>query len=112
MPISLRSDASGGGNQVAGIPVKVFSDIADPIERVKAIHRETVSGKEAAEKLGLDMIMNVLDMVPPRLAKALIDHLMLPKISGSSTQSESFPAAQVMMPPRQGHVLLPRKHPG
>jgi len=81
MPISLRSDASAGGNQVAGIPVKVFSDIADPIERVKAIHHETISGREAAEKLGLDMIMNVLDMVPPRLAKALIDHLMLPKIN-------------------------------
>jgi WS/DGAT/MGAT family acyltransferase len=81
MPISLRSDASAGGNQVAGIPVTVFSDIADPIERVKAIHHETISGKEAAEKLGLDMIMNVLDMVPPQLAKALIDHVMLPKIN-------------------------------
>jgi WS/DGAT/MGAT family acyltransferase len=81
MPISLRSDASAGGNQVAGIPVTVFSDIADPIERVKAIHHETISGKDAAEKLGLDMIMNVLDVVPPRLAKALIDHVMLPKIN-------------------------------
>jgi diacylglycerol O-acyltransferase len=65
MPISLRSDASTGGNQVAGIPVTVCSNIADPIERVKAIHHETLSGKEAAEKLGLDMIMNVLDVVPP-----------------------------------------------
>ena len=81
MPISLRSDASAGGNQVAGIPVTVCSNIADPIERVKAIHLETLSGKEAAEKLGLDMIMNVLDVVPPLLAKALIDRMMLPRIN-------------------------------
>jgi len=81
MPISLRTDASAGGNQVAGIPVKVFSNIADPIERVKAIHHETISGKEAAEKLGLDMLMDVLDMVPPRLAKALVDYMVLPKIN-------------------------------
>jgi diacylglycerol O-acyltransferase len=81
MPISLRSDASTGGNQVAGIPVTVCSNIADPIERVKAIHHETLSGKEAAEKLGLDMIMNVLDVVPPLLAKALVDRVMLPRIN-------------------------------
>jgi diacylglycerol O-acyltransferase len=81
MPISLRSDASAGGNQVAGIPIVVYSDIADPIERVKAIHHETLSGKEAAEKLGLDMIVNVLDVVPPLLAKALVDRVMLPRIN-------------------------------
>ena len=81
MPISLRSDASAGGNQVAGIPVVVCSDIADPIERLNAIHHETISGKQAAEKLGLDMIMNVLDVVPPMLAKTLVDRLMLPRIN-------------------------------
>ncbi len=81
MPISLRSDASAGGNQVAGIPITVFSDIADPIERVKTIHHETISAKEAAEKMGLDLIMNILDVVPPRLAKALADRVMLPKIN-------------------------------
>lgn len=81
MPISLRSDASAGGNQVAGISVRVCSDIADPIERLKAIHQEAASGKEAAERLGLDMIMNVLDVVPPQLAKTLVDRLMLPLIN-------------------------------
>jgi diacylglycerol O-acyltransferase len=81
MPISLRSDDSKGGNQVAGIPVTVCSDIADPIERVKKIHRETLAGKEAAGKMGLDMIMNVLDVVPPLLAKALVDRVMLPRIN-------------------------------
>ena len=81
MPISLRSDASAGGNQVAGIPVRVRSDIADPIERLDAIRQETLSGKQAAERLGLDMIMNVLDVAPPLLAKALVDRVMLPRIN-------------------------------
>ncbi len=81
MPISLRSDASAGGNQVAGIVITVFSDIADPIERVNAIHSETIAGKETAEKLGLDKMMAVLDLVPPQLAKALVERVMLPKIN-------------------------------
>jgi hypothetical protein len=59
----------------------VCSDIADPIERLKAIHHETLTGKQAAEKLGLDMIMNVLDVVPPMLAKTLVDRVMLPRIN-------------------------------
>lgn len=53
------------------------SDISDPIERLGAIQRETLSGKQAAERLGLDMIMNVLDVAPPLLAKALVDCLIL-----------------------------------
>lgn len=81
MPISLRTDASAGGNQATGVPVEVCSDIADPIERLKAIHHKTLSAKEAAEKLGLDTIMNVLDVVPPLLAKALSERLMLPRIN-------------------------------
>ena len=81
MPIALRGDGSAGGNQVAGTSVRVCSDIADQIERLKAVHQETTSSKEAAERLGLDTIMNVLDVVPPRLAKTLVDRLALPFIN-------------------------------
>jgi diacylglycerol O-acyltransferase len=81
MPISLRSDASDQGNQVTGIPVPVCSDIADPLERLLAVHRETAAGKESAEKLGLDLIANVLDVAPPSVAKLLVDRLMLPRLN-------------------------------
>lgn len=81
MPISLRSDASDGGNQVTGVPVHVRSDIADPIERLQAVHGEAIAGKEAAENLGLDLVANVLDVAPPLLAKKLVDKLMLPLLN-------------------------------
>jgi diacylglycerol O-acyltransferase len=81
MPIALRSDGSDGGNQVAGVPVRVRSDIADPIERLEAIREETLAGKATAEKLGLDTVIKVLDVVPPLLAKTLVDKLMLPRLN-------------------------------
>jgi WS/DGAT/MGAT family acyltransferase len=81
MPIALRSDGSAGGNQVAGVPVRVRSDIADPIERLEAIREETLAGKATAEKLGLDTVIKVLDVVPPLLAKTLVDKLMLPRLN-------------------------------
>jgi WS/DGAT/MGAT family acyltransferase len=81
MPISLRSEGSAGGNQVAGVPVRVRSDIADPMERLEAIRQETLAGKKTAEKLGLDSIGNILDVVPPALAQTLVDKLMLPRLN-------------------------------
>jgi WS/DGAT/MGAT family acyltransferase len=71
MPISLRSDASAGGNDVAGVPVRVRSDIADPIERLHAVHGETLQGKAKGEKLGLDLLKNLLDVLPPVLANGV-----------------------------------------
>ncbi|MFC1579044.1 wax ester/triacylglycerol synthase family O-acyltransferase [Pseudomonadota bacterium] len=81
MPISLRTEGSAGGNQVAGVPVRVRSDIADPLERLEAIRQETLAGKKTAEQLGLDTIIKVLDVVPPLLAKTLVDKLMLPRLN-------------------------------
>ncbi|MCP5148753.1 MAG: wax ester/triacylglycerol synthase family O-acyltransferase [Pseudomonadales bacterium] len=81
MPIALRSEGSAGGNQVAGVPVRVRSDIADPIQRLAAIAEETRAGKATAEKLGLETVANILDVVPPLLAKTLVDKLMLPRLN-------------------------------
>lgn len=71
MPISLRSDASTGGNDVAGVPVRVRSDIADPIERLLAVHGEAVESKARAERMGLDLLKNLLDVLPPFAASGL-----------------------------------------
>ena len=64
MPISLRSDASAGGNEVAGVPIRVCSDVADPIERLQAVRREATSSKARAEKLGLDLLKSVFEVLP------------------------------------------------
>jgi WS/DGAT/MGAT family acyltransferase len=81
MPISLRSDASGGGNEVAGVPVRVRSDVADPLERLLAVHQETRASKAQAEKLGLDLLKNVLDVLPPFAASGVFEHLIVRSIN-------------------------------
>jgi len=81
MPISLRTDASAGGNEVAGVPVPVRSDIADPIQRLVAVREETRKSKSQAEKLGLDLLKNLFDVLPPLAVNSLLDRVILPSIN-------------------------------
>ncbi len=81
MPISLRSDGASGGNHVAGFPVRVRSDIADPIERLQAVHGEARTSKEQAEAMGLDTLMNLLDVLPPFAAYALFNRVLVSRIN-------------------------------
>jgi WS/DGAT/MGAT family acyltransferase len=81
MPISLRTDASAGGNDVSGVQVKICSDIADPIERLKSVHHQTRASKTQAEKMGLDMLKNLLEVMPAMLVDSLIRRLILPTIN-------------------------------
>jgi len=81
MPISLRTDASAGGNEVAGVPVRVRTDIADPIERLLAVHEETRNSKAKAEKLGLDLLNKLLEVLPPLAVNNLLERVILPGIN-------------------------------
>ena len=71
MPISLRSDASAGGNEVSGVPVKACSDIADPIERLRCAREESATSKLRGERMGLDLLKNLLDVLPSPAATGL-----------------------------------------
>jgi WS/DGAT/MGAT family acyltransferase len=71
MPISLRSDASAGGNEVAGVPVRVRSDVADPIERLLAVRQEAIESKARAEKIGLDLLKSLFEVLPSSAASGL-----------------------------------------
>jgi WS/DGAT/MGAT family acyltransferase len=81
MPISLRSDASAGGNEVAGVPVCVRSDIGDPIERLQAVHRETLAAKARGEKMGLDLLKNLLDVLPSFAANQAMQQLIVRSVN-------------------------------
>lgn len=81
MPIALRSDGSEGGNDVAGVPVFIRTDIADPIERLQAVRAETVASKARAEKMGLDLLKNLLDTLPPAVAGRIVDSLLTRRIN-------------------------------
>jgi WS/DGAT/MGAT family acyltransferase len=81
MPISLRSDASAGGNDVAGFPVRVRSDIADPIERLVAVHEEARTSKSQAEAMGLDLLKNLVDVLPPFAGHTLFNRIIVSRIN-------------------------------
>jgi hypothetical protein len=81
MPISLRSDGSTGGNEVAGVPVTVRSDIADPIERLLAVREESRNSKSQAEKMGLDLLKNLFDVLPSFAVNGLVENVILPGIN-------------------------------
>lgn len=81
MPISLRSDASAGGNDVAGVPVQVRSDIADPIERLHAVHASAAASKASAEKMGLDLLKNLFEVLPGFATNLVVNKLMIPRLN-------------------------------
>ena len=82
MPMSLRGDDKGGdrGNQVAATVVSVHTDIADPVERLRAIREKANKAKELAGKLGKELMRDVLDVVPQALAATIAARVKLPKM--------------------------------
>ena len=80
MPMSLRSDGAAGGNAIGAAMVKVCSDIADPIKRLKAANYAAGLGKAQAEKLGADLLANILESVPSIIGKLLVTKVIYPAI--------------------------------
>lgn len=69
MPINLRnsSDQGTGSNQIATMAVGLATDIEDPVERVRMIHRFAVAGKREIKALGTGTVMDISDSVPPTI---------------------------------------------
>jgi diacylglycerol O-acyltransferase / wax synthase len=81
MPISLRSEGSAGGNDVTGVSVLVRSDLADPLERLRAVHHAALDSRHKAEKAGLDLLKNLVDIMPPIAVNLLVNRFILPSIN-------------------------------
>ena len=71
VPVGLRSrkaesEAGGGGNAVGSVMVKLGTDLADPADRLAAIHASMVAGKQALESMTPNQIvaMSALGMAP------------------------------------------------
>jgi len=47
MPISTRTGNSSAGNQVAAARINLHNTLSDPLERLRAIHADTVASKQA-----------------------------------------------------------------
>lgn len=69
VPMSLRTDATRNhiGTQVANSFVTLATGVADPVERVHAIHRSSTDAKSLQRDLAAHKRVNLSDVPPPRL---------------------------------------------
>ena len=81
MPMSLRTDATAGGNAIGAATVRVRSDIADPLERLHSAHHEAQLGKHQAEKLGADLLEKVLGALPSALGRLIVTKGLIPTLN-------------------------------
>lgn len=67
VPINLREpkDDSAAGNKIATMVVGLATHVADPVERLRLIHRYAVAGKKQIDALGSGTIMDISDSVAP-----------------------------------------------
>ncbi len=68
-PVSVRSESekSDLGNQVSAMVVSLATDIADPIERLAAVHRSTAGSKEITQAIGARNLAELSSLAPGAL---------------------------------------------
>ncbi len=67
VPVSTAADPERlGGNKVSNMFTALRTDIADPIERLRAIHEVTKAAKEFHNVLGSEMLRDWSEIMPPR----------------------------------------------
>lgn len=68
-PVSVHPDgdigATGGVNKVSAMFVSLATDLADPVERLRAIHESTRGAKEAHNALGATMLQEWAELAAP-----------------------------------------------
>ena len=65
-PINLRSRNDGTvGNKIATMQIGLATDVADPVERVRAVHQYALMGKARINTLGTGTVMDISDSVAP-----------------------------------------------
>ena len=72
MPLNMRTrrGVTDDNNQVGAIFASLHSDIADPVERLKAVHHSTVEAKEHGEASPMVDILKIAGVFSPVVSKA------------------------------------------
>ena len=65
-PVSVRTEAEKAdlGNQVSAMVVSLATDIADPVERLAAVHRSTGASKEVTQAVGARNLAELSQLAP------------------------------------------------
>ena len=82
VPMTLRGEEKGGdrGNQVGFTFMPVYSDIADPLLRLRAIAESAETSKRVTDAVGKELARDLLEYLPAPVAGALVRNVKLPKI--------------------------------
>ncbi len=71
IPVGVhRDDVGSQGNFVAAIGAALPVELEDPAARLRAIHASTRSAKELRAAMGDELLMDLMDVVPPALVTA------------------------------------------
>lgn len=68
-PINVRdANDRAGGNLISMMTLSIYTDIADPLERLHQVHEECVSSKEYSSAVGARTLTDLTQTIPPRIA--------------------------------------------
>lgn len=68
IPVNARTDDSPGtGNMISGMAASMATHLADPVDRLRAIHASTMASKEMQRAMGAKMLMSLADTPPPAM---------------------------------------------
>ncbi|HEX5276459.1 MAG TPA: wax ester/triacylglycerol synthase family O-acyltransferase [Fluviicoccus sp.] len=78
-PVSRRAETAKvqGGNQVSSMLIRLGTDIADPVQRLRAIHANALRAKEHNREVPVDLLMNQLPSAGPGVALTAYSRLNL-----------------------------------
>jgi len=102
IPINLRApdDDRAGGNKIATMVVGLATHVADPVQRLRLVHRYAVAGKKQISALGSGTVMDISDSLTPGVlaegmktiarARRVVDipvpfHTMISNVPGPQT---------------------------
>jgi len=82
VPISLRGADKGDdrGNQVGMTVMSVCSDVADPVERLRAIREGARTSKALTDAIGPEFARDLMDYVPNIVSQTLARYVHPPRI--------------------------------
>ncbi|HET6966320.1 MAG TPA: wax ester/triacylglycerol synthase family O-acyltransferase [Acidimicrobiales bacterium] len=74
MPVNMRSEKNRMdiGTRVANTFVSLATDIEDPVERLRAIHRSSIDAKQVQHDVGARKHLDLSDVLPPLLTGAAL----------------------------------------
>jgi len=82
VPMTLRGAEKGGdrGNQVGFTLMPVYSEIDDPLERLRSISNSAETSKRVSDAVGKELARDLLEHLPAPVSQALLRNVRLPGI--------------------------------